>query len=199
LYLYGIEIPADFRQPASHWSKAWVKWLHSITLEYTGGQQTLEHLLEEFAFYQAKLLTVDRQIVALSRQDAYHQQVQLLRTVPGVGLLVAMVILTEIDCMDRFDNLDKLCHYVGLVPNVYASDAKERVGQQTRRGNGLLRRMLLQSAWVAKNRDPALLHKFELLAQRMNANKAIVRIQKKLLNRIRKVMLLGEPYQCGIV
>ncbi|RME00698.1 MAG: IS110 family transposase, partial [Bacteroidetes bacterium] len=109
------------------------------------------------------------------------------------------VILTEIDRMDRFESLDKLCHYVGLVPNVYASDEKERVGHQTRRGNSLLRRLLLQSAWVAKNRDPALLLKFNELTTRMNANKAIVRIQKKLLSRIRRVMLTGEPYQCGIV
>lgn len=199
LYLYSIEIPAAFNQPASHWSKAWVEWLHSVDLEYTGGQQALEHLLDELAFYQAKLRLANRQIAVLSRTEAYQEQVQLLRTVPGVGLLVAMVILTEIESMERFDSLDKLCHYVGLVPNVYASDAKERVGQQTRRGNGLLRRMLLQSAWVAKNRDPALLHKFESLTQRMNANKAIVRIQRKLLSRIRRVMLTGEPYQCGIM
>jgi transposase len=199
LCLYGIEIPADFSQPASHWSKAWVEWLHNVHLEHTGGQQALKHLIEELTFYEAKLRLVNRQIAALSRQDAYYQQVQLLRTVPGVGLLVAMVVLTEIESMDRFDSLDSLCHYVGLVPNVYASDVKERVGQQTRRGNALLRRMLLQSAWVAKNRDPALLHKFESLTQRMNANKAIVRIQKKLLSRIRRVMLTGEPYKCGVM
>lgn len=199
LHLYGIDIPAEFKTGPSHWSKAWVAWLHSIQLAHTSGQQALEHLLEELAFVQARLRQVNRQIVELSRQEYYRDRVELLRSVPGIGLLVAMVILTEIDRMDRFESLDKLCHYVGLVPNVYASDEKERVGHQTRRGNSLLRRLLLQSAWVAKNRDPALLLKFGELTKRMNANKAIVRIQKKLLSRIRRVMLTGEPYQCGIV
>jgi len=197
LYLYGIEKPTEFAT-SSHWPKAYIEWLHSIQMAYLSGQQALEHLLDELAFNQEKLRQANRQIIELSRQEAYRERVKLLRSVPGIGLLVAMVILTEIDQMERFESLDKLCHFVGLVPNVYASDDKERIGHQTRRGNSLLRRMLLQSAWVAKSQDPALLLRYEQLTERMHGNKAIIRIQKKLLSRIRRVMLTGQPYKCGI-
>ena len=112
---------------------------------------------------------------------------------------MCMVILTELGDIKRFKSLDHLCSYVGLIPNVYASDEKQIIGHQSRRGNALLRRMLIQSAWVAKSADPALLQKYEQLVQRMNPNKAIVRIQKKLLNRIRRVLLTGQAYEMGKV
>lgn len=182
---------------SSAWSKAYREYLEQIEFEEKSAKQTLQHLLEELDFHQSKLREINRQIVALSKEEAYQKEVKLLRTVPGVGLLVAMVLLTEIEDMTRFDSLDQLCHYVGLVPNVYASGDKEYTGKQTRRGNGLLRRMLLQSAWVAKNQDPALLLKYEQLTKRMSGNKAIVRIEKKLLSRIRHVWLSGEPYRKG--
>ena len=46
--------------------------------------------------------------------------------------------------------------------------------------------MLVQSAWVAKGQDPGLLACYEELVKRMHGNKAIIRIEKKLLNRIQQ-------------
>lgn len=194
LCLYGYKAESGVRS----WSKAYLDWLTGVEIAFPSARQALNHLLDELAFYQHKRWQVDRQIVLLSRQDDYRERVALLRSVPGVGLLIAMVLLTEIGDISRFKSLDQLCHYVGLVPNIYASADKEHIGQQTHRGNGLLRRMLLQSAWVAIREDSALLHKYEELTKRMKANKAIVRIQKKVLSRIRRVLLHGQPYEYGV-
>ncbi len=183
---------------SASWTKAYQGWLKNLEISNTSARQSLDHLLEELEYYQKKLRQVDRQIVALSRQPEYQDQVKLLKSVPGVGLLVSMILLTELGDMLRYENLDHLCAYVGLIPNVSGSGDTLRVGRQTKRGNKLVRRMLVQSAWVAKGQDPGLLACYEELVKRMHGNKAIIRIEKKLLNRIRRVLLSGQPYQMGI-
>lgn len=195
LNLYGYRPQASL----GSWTNAYIDWLSKLKFVYPGARQSLDLLLGELAFYKECLKTVNHHITELSRQDRYKHRVKLLRTAPGVGSLIAMIILTEIDEMSRFESFDKLCHYVGLVPVIFASDKREIIGPQTRRGNALLKRMLIQSAWVAKRLDPAMLLKFEeLIKAGMPANKAIIRIEKKLLNRIRRMMLTGEPYKIGI-
>ncbi len=195
LNLYGYQP----KSAVQSWTKAYLAWVADLKFANPSARQALDHLLDELAFYKQRLKRVNRQIVELSRQDRYKERVKLLRSAPGIGLMIAMVILTEIDDMSRFNSLDKLCHYVGIVPTVHASADKEYIGPQTRRGNALLRRMLIQSAWTAKRLDPAMLLKFDTLTKEgMKKNKAIIRIAKKLLNRIRRMMLTGEPYQLGV-
>jgi len=54
----------------------------------------------------------------------------------------------------------------------------------TFRGQIHLKKGLIESAWVASRIDPALTHSFIKLCKRMEPNKAIIRIARKLLNRI---------------
>ena len=46
-----------------------------------------------------------------------------------------MTILTEIETIDRFTNLDKMCGYIGLVPSTRSSGEKEKPGDITPRGH----------------------------------------------------------------
>jgi transposase len=57
----------------------------------------------------------------------------------------------------------------------------------TNYSNEHLRSALIESAWVAIRNDEALLFAFNQLAKRMKKTDAIVRIAKKLLNRVRFV------------
>ena len=54
---------------------------------------------------------------------------------PGVGRLTAMTFLTELERIDRFENRDALCNYIGLVPDISSSDETVHVGDMTKRGN----------------------------------------------------------------
>ena len=62
--------------------------------------------------------------------------------------------------------------------------------------------MLIECSWVAVREDPALLMAFGKLSKRMVKNRAIVRIvriARKLLNRIRYVLKHQEPYKTSVV
>ena len=69
----------------------------------------------------------------------------------------------------------------------------------TNRGNRRLKKMLIEASWVAIRNDPALALKYGELRKTMNAQKAIIRIARKLLNRIRFVLIKKEKYVTGIV
>jgi hypothetical protein len=59
--------------------------------------------------------------------------------------------------------------------------------------------MIIEAAWEAVRLDPALMAKFNELTRRMNKNKAIIRIARKLVSRMRSVLMAREPYKLGII
>ena len=97
-------------------------------------------------------------------------------------------IITELKDIQRFGNLDSLCSYVGLVPRTNSSGENEKIGEITPHSNRQLRSMLVESSWIAIRQDAALMMRYSDLCQRMEPNKAIIKIAKKLLSRIKYVL-----------
>ena len=88
---------------------------------------------------------------------------------------------------------------VGLVPTTNSSGEKDRTGDVTPRANRILRNAIIESAWVAARIDPALSLAFNNLCERMNKNKAIIRVSKKLMNRIKFVLKNDQEYVCSVI
>ena len=55
-------------------------------------------------------------LLSRSKQASYKTNVALLLSVPGIGLITAMTLLTEIEDVSRFKTSDQFCAYIGLVP-----------------------------------------------------------------------------------
>jgi len=198
LYLHGIEYPESFSSTHTHWSNRFNQWLKGIEMTGPSGKATLDDLLESSNHLRTALLKVTRQIKELSKTDTYKARQELLRSIPGIGYITAMIILTEIETINRFANFDKLCGYIGLIPSTNSSGEKEKVGNLTPRGH-TLRSAIIESAWVAARLDPALCKSYHDYCKRMEPNKAIIRIARKLLSRIMCVLKTNKPYVCSIV
>lgn len=82
-----------------------------------------------------------------------RQDIKLLQTVPGIGPRTAEAIVAVIDDPHRFKNSRQVCSYVGFTPRRYQSGQMDRSGRISKRGNPLLRGLLVQAAW-ASLRDP---------------------------------------------
>ena len=194
LYFHGIEFPESFNKPQSHWSKRFMTWLESIELTEESGKITLSSLIHQSKNLRASVLDLTKQMQKLSQTEAYQNNVKLLRSIPGIGILTAMTILTELETILRFGNLDQLCCFIGLVPSTNSSGEKEITGDITPRGHSILRNAIIESAWVAVRHDPVLLKSHLEYCKRMDPNKSIVRIAKKLLSRIKFVLKNKQPY-----
>ncbi len=100
-----------------------------------------------------------------------------------------MIILTELETINRFRNLDKMCGYIGLVPSTKSSGEKERTGDITPRGHNVLTNCNYRK-FMDSNKERSIINEevTSHYCKRMDQNKAIVKIAKKLLSRIRFVL-----------
>ena len=199
LRFIGIEIPDQFLGPGRCWSKHFVDWLRSVNTETPFGRQTLGFLIGQYEDLRAQKLEMIRSLRSLSRTERFEEPLRLLMTVPGIGFLSGMTLLSEIDDISRFKGADRLAAYVGMIPMCHSSGEHEGVGDITVRDNSKLRCVLVESAWIAARKDPALTLSYEEYCKRMKPSKAIIKIARKLVNRIYFVMKRNQPYVNSVV
>ena len=200
LFQFGISIPERFTHAQMrHWSKPYITWLKALSVEEESLRDTLDNYINIGERQRKELLTVNRQIRKLALSDVYNKNYQLLISVPGIGIMTAITFLVQIGDITRFNRLDKLCNYVGLVPSMHGSGEKMETGEMIKRGRKELKIMLIEAAWIAVRKDPALMAKFNELRSKMNKNKAIIRIARKLLNRIRSILINQRPYEMNVI
>ncbi len=200
LFQFGISIPERFTTAQTrHWSKVYINWLKDLELEQESLRQVLDNYLRIGETQRQELSRLEKQLRVLSQEEHYRGNYELMLSIPGVGIKTAMTLLTQIGNIHRFARLDDLCNYVGLVPKMHGSGDKIQAGKMTRRGRKELKIMLIEASWEAVRQDPALMLKFNELSKKMNKNKAIIRIARKILSRMRFVLMNQQPYKIGVV
>ena len=181
-----------------HWSNNFTKWLRELSLS-PSARISLNLLIDDYEQTRKKVLSATKQLRILSNQERYKAQIKLLRSIPGIGPISALLFATEIGDVNRFAGLDPLCDYVGLVPRTHSSGDNERTLGLTHRGHHVLRETLIEASWVSVRLDPAMTMSFGIFCKKMNKNKAIIKIARKLLARIRFVMKNQTVYVKGVV
>lgn len=194
---FNIQPPAELEGSQS---KAYKSWLEGIRFETPYAQLAFDERLNQLAESRKRQARVLQQMRQMASQDAeIGGVIRLLMTIPGIGFLTAMLLATELIDIERFNTVDDLAAFLGLVPRVHQSDEKTYQRGLSKRRNAELRSRLIEAAWTAARKDPGLTLKFGQLSQRMNKNKAIIRITKMLVKRIRHVWKYKTPYEIGII
>jgi len=181
------------------WTRKYISFLKGIKLTTPSGTFALQTYIEELENLEKQAAKLDLEIKKLSKTDRYRENAELLCSVPSIGITSAMILITEIGDITRFNTFDELCSFFGLIPNTHSSGENLRVGHMTKRGNRFLKSLLIECSWIAIRNDPALLQCYKELTVRMNGNKAIIRIARRLLSRINHVLIKKEKYQTGIL
>ncbi len=194
LFRYGISSDIE----AKSWTLGYKRWLESLDMGTPGSNSAYKLLLRRLAEAHKEILGINKEIRLMSKTEFFREKMALIQTVPGIGLLTGMIMLTELGDVLRFKTDDHLCSYVGLVPSTHSSGENERASRMSRRGNRWVRHVIIESAWVAIRIDPALGLAYKEYLKRMEAPHAIIRIAKKLLRRIRFVLAYNKPYQKGL-
>lgn len=199
LYFYGIDIPEEFHNTTGPWPKRFLQWLREVDLSTEYGRKVLDMHIEQYCNLKGLLLQETRAIRKIYHDGEFSETLPLITSVPGVGLITGISFLSEICDIRRFKSSDQLAAYVGLIPMCHSSGEKECDGDITIRSHKALRCNIIESAWKAIKHDPALTLAYENYRKRMNANKAIVKIARKLINRIYFVLKYKQKYvQCVV-
>ena len=77
-----------------------------------------------------------------------------VRSIPGMGPILAAVVLSEIDNISRFASVQKLRGFAGLSPSTNSSGGKTFQGKLLLRCNKWLRWAFVEAAWVAVGCSP---------------------------------------------
>ncbi len=200
LFQFGISIPECFTVAQTrHWSSLYINWLKQLEVNNKSLRQVLDNYIAVGEIQRKELLMINKQLRELALSEAYKNNYSLLQSIPGIGLMMAITFLVQIGNVERFKRLDDLANYIGLVPRMYGSGEKMQTGKMLKRGRKELKIMLIEASWVAIRKDPALMLKFNELSKRMHKNKAIIRIARKMLSRIRFVLQNQQSYELSIV
>jgi transposase len=124
---------------------------------------------------------IDAEFLKLSVADPWAPSMLYLMQLPGVGIITGMTILAAIGDITRFPSSAKLVGYSGLGSSVHASGQTYQTGRITKQGRRELRTALIEVAWSAVRHDPVWKARYERLALKKGAGKAVVAIARKLL------------------
>ncbi len=193
LCFYGIQIP----EATYSWSKAYVLNLYRLKFNNHWMKECFQRLLEEYDFLSDQIRKQTKVLQALAELPLYKERVNILRTVPGIGLIAAMELLLELQDMERFRRADQLAAYVGLTPSQYSSADKVRMGRITAIGKNQLRATLVEVAWRLIAKDRAMRKRYERIKVRAGGKRAIVAIARMTLLRTRRMLLDNKPYVMG--
>lgn len=194
LYL-GIEIPKVYDNP--NWSHAFRNWIKGITLEHITANCTMTSLLEHYEFIDKQIRTASTQLRAYCRKH-YKKDYYLLRSVPGIGGIVAVGVLSELGDLRRFKNFKQLASYVGLVPSMRQSGDNQTTAGLTPRANRIMRSYFVEATWQALRYDPVMQNYYRTHKGK-DIKRILIKVARKLLSRTLAVIKTQTPYQIGVV
>lgn len=189
------------RIPGGGWTNAYRDWLYRLCegrIEGLGrgARLALASLLRQMNAAEGEIAELNVEVAALSRTPRYAGAVRELRKIKGVGILTAMIFLTEIGDLSRFPNRRKLAAYLGLVPSANESgECNDRKGHITRQGPFRVRHVLCQAVWTGIRTDPQFQEVYQALVARNPQHKkiAVVAMMRRLAIRMWHAVLRSRP------
>jgi len=153
----------------------------------------LDLALAEYRHTLGLIDQTEAKLDVLAQADA---GVRLLQTIPGVGPRTAETVVAYLGDAGRFTRGKQVSAYGGLVPRQYQSGETDRRGRITKRGPALLRKLLVECAWVMLRYNPWARAVYARLSRgKARKKQAIVALARKLLVRCWAMLRDGTPWR----
>jgi transposase len=191
LLFHGITIPDQFDNP--NWSKDFQLWLKNIQWSHSTGTACMNSKLRILEMLNNEYLQTSNELRAYCRK--FHKKdYYLLKSIPGIGGLLAAAILAELGDIRRFNNEREFSSCIGIVPGIHQSSETDNKMGITPRCKALLRSYLIESSWVAVRTDPEIQAYYRKHVGK-NPKNVIVKVAHKMCRRILSVIKNERPYQ----
>jgi transposase len=162
-----------------------------------------EHVIEQMEMAVDELVLLERQLARielrltrrLEQEPALADVAWRLSSFPGIGVVLAAVVIAEVGDFARFQDRDGLVRFAGLNPRVYNSADTVRTGRISKEGSRELRWALVQAAWTAVRCDESVKKLWIKLRSRGDGKRAIIAIARRLLLWMRAAVRDGTEYR----
>ena len=124
----------------------------------------LELYLELFKELDLKIAEIESLIL-----KEYGEMNSHIHTIPGIGIISAAGILSEVGNFDKFNNADQLLAYAGLEPSKNESGTHDGGGHMVKHGSSYLRQYLMNVSEMQLVHNPRM---YEYYLKKKNEGKA---------------------------
>jgi transposase len=201
---YALSLNTDSDIFAPKWRAQFLHLIDSLPDETARGMH------QELELLQLVQEQIDQLEVRIRQRINLTPSVQLVQTIPGVGVILAIVITLEIGTIDRFSTPKKLTGYSGLVPRVSASGGHIHYGRMVtpsrrpfgKQANNYLKWAFIEAANVTVAhrhhpnwRDKYVTHLYERTKRRKGHAVAVGATARYLAQSAFWVLKKSERYQ----
>lgn len=171
--------------------------LHAEKSEAEPSSSSMMRMKKRIALLDKQEIEIKTEIQAIVKKDkATNGAVQLISTIPGIGLLTAVTVLAETNGFELIRNKRQLTSYAGLdVVQKQSGTSVQGKPRISKKGNKYLRKAMYLPALSVMRCD----ERFKAIFARVVAKngikmKAGVAVQRKLLEMTYTIFKTSKPY-----
>jgi len=186
--LLSAHLPAPSQDIRQNWSNPYIQYLKELPCSLIV-RQRLDLLLNDLTYARDNTLLVIKQLKSFcSQHSLLSDYIQYLKSLDGIGFVTAVCILGKIGDPQHLTNCRQLAGFCGLVPSEHSTGNRIKQGSITHLGDGYLRSLIVEAAWIAIRKNQRLKQFFDRIKQRHHpkiaSRKAIVAVARKLTQLI---------------
>lgn len=169
------------------------EWLLDLDISHVY-KLKIENLLESIEFTENQIHKTEKYAMKICKSFDL-ESMNLLKTIPGVGEILAMTLIAEIGDITRFHTSHSLAMYSGVVPRVMSSGGKEIHRSIIRQSNKYIRWALGEAVTHTARKDERLKEFYKKLVDRKGKKKAKVACMNKLIKYIYHMLRNNESFE----
>ena len=151
----------------------------------------VQHLLGQIHLYQKQIKRCERRLSKCLPPS--HAQIKILMSAPGIGIVLARIMLSEILSISYFKAPKYLMSYAGLAPVENTSGGKKGVIQLNHHCNYYLKYAFIQAAHTARH-HPKYRKKYNQDVKRHGKTRAKIILARRLIKAVYWMLTRQEPF-----
>jgi transposase len=153
----------------------------------------IRELATEALVNRIRLLDLDRELEALLER---HPDAALIRSLPGMGVVLTAELIAEAGDLSRFRSADALAAAAGMAP-VLRQSGRTRFLRRPSGGNKSLKRVFYQSAFCSLGHDDSRIFYDRKRREGKHHHQAVIALARRRVNVLWAVLHSRTPFQSG--
>ncbi len=153
----------------------------------------IRELAAEALASRSRPLEIDHELEALLER---HPDAALIRSLPGMGVVLTAELIAEAGNLSRFRSADALASAAGMAP-VLRQSGRTRFLRRPNGGNKGLKRVFYQSAFCSLGQDDSRAFYDRKRQEGKRHHQAVIALARRRVNVLGAILISRKPFQPG--